>query len=86
MIGEGTGGAAKSYGYNKNLQVGDKMFSASIRLWDFSNIFGYEGSIQPDIYVPTTILDLQNNKDTKLEKAIEQIKKENMLEHSLEQG
>ena len=74
LIGEPTGGAAKSYGYTKNLEIEDKIFSASIRLWDFSDIFGYEGAIQPDIYVPTTVEDLNNHFDRPLSIAIETLK------------
>ena len=70
LIGEGTGGAAKSYGYNKNLTVENKRFSVSIRLWDFSDVFGYTGSIKPDIFVPTTIADFKNKTDTQLKTAI----------------
>lgn len=76
LIGEGTGGAAKSYGYNKNLKVEDKEFSCSIRLWDFSHIFGYEGSIQPDIYVPLTIEDFKNHVDRPLMTALDYLKNE----------
>ena len=79
LIGEPTGGAAKSYGYNTNLQVEDKRFSAAIRLWDFSDIFGYEGAIQPDIYVPLTINDVKQGKDRCLEKAIEVLKEKEEL-------
>lgn len=71
LIGEGTGGAAKSYGYNKNLTVENKRFSVSIRLWDFSDVFGYTGSIKPDIFVPTTIADFKNKTDTQLKTAID---------------
>lgn len=71
LIGEPTGGASKSYGFNKNLQVEDKMFSVSTRLWDFSDVFGCEGAIQPDIYIPLTIKDLREGKDRVIEKAIE---------------
>ena len=74
MIGEPTGGAAASYGYTKNLSVEDKRFSVSIRYWDFSKVFGYSGSIQPDIFVPTTLKDLQENIDSQLNSALEYLK------------
>lgn len=74
LIGEPTGGAVKSYGYNKNLQIEDKHFSVSTRLWDFSNVFGYEGAIQPDIKIKTTIEDIQNKNDTILNSALSIIK------------
>lgn len=77
LIGEATGGAAKSYGYNKNLEVEGKRFSVSIRLWDFSDIFGYEGAIQPDIFVPLTIEDIENNKDRQLDIALQVLSSEN---------
>lgn len=76
LIGKPTGGAAKSYGYTKPLEVLGKRFSASTRLWDFSNIFGYEGAIQPDVLVNETIDDLQNKKDIILETAIDHINKQ----------
>lgn len=70
IIGEPSGAALKSYGYNNNLKVGDKSFSVSIRFWDFSGPFGYEGAIQPDVYMPLTIDDLKNKKDSQLEMAL----------------
>ena len=50
--------------------VENKRFSVSIRFWHFSDIFGYEGSIQPDIYLPKTIEDISANKDTQLKLAV----------------
>lgn len=76
LIGEPTGGAAASYGYNKNLNVEDKHFSVSTRYWDFSDVFGYKGSIQPDIFVPKTIKDLKENKDSQLQVAIKYLQKQ----------
>lgn len=75
LIGQGTGGAAKSYGYNKNLEVEGKRFSCSIRLWDFSDIFGYTGSITPDIFVNVTIDDYNNKNDVVLKEAIKFLSK-----------
>lgn len=75
LIGEQTGGAAASYGYNKNLKVEDKKFSVSLRYWDFSGVFGYKGSIQPDIFVPKTIKDMRENKDSQLSTAINYLSK-----------
>lgn len=75
LIGEPTGGAAKSYGYTKPLEVEGKRFSASIRLWDFSEIFGYEGAIQPDILVEESIDNIQNQEDVILETAVDYINK-----------
>lgn len=77
LIGEPTGGAAASYGYNKNINVEDKRFSVSIRYWDFSEIFGYKGSIQPDIFVPTTIKDLQEKNDPQLLTAMQYLTNKN---------
>lgn len=76
LIGEGTGGASKSYGFNKNLEVEGKKFCVSTHLWDFSWIFGYTGSIQPDIYVEKTLKDIETKEDSQLNTAIEIIKKE----------
>lgn len=73
LIGEPTGGAAKSYGYTRPLEVAGKHFSASIRLWDFSDIFGYEGAIQPDILVEESIKNIQNQEDIILKTAIDYI-------------
>lgn len=74
LIGQGTGGAAKSYGYNQNLETDGKTFSCSIRLWDFSDIFGYTGSIKPDIYVERTIEDINNHTNAELITAIKYLK------------
>ncbi len=74
LIGEPTGGAAKSYGYMKPLEVDGKKFSASIRLWDFSNIFGYTGAIQPDIFVETTMEDFVTGHDRPLAAALTYLK------------
>ncbi len=76
LIGEPTGGAAASYGYNKNLQVEGKRFSVSTRYWDFSEVFGTKGSIQPDILIPKTIEDLKEDKDSQLLSAIRYLKKQ----------
>lgn len=75
LIGEPTGGPAKAYGYLKRLEVEGKKFSASIRLWDFSDIFGYEGAIQPDILVENCIENIQNHKDMALKTAVDYINK-----------
>lgn len=76
LIGQPTGGAAKSYGYTKLLEVDGKTFSVSIRLWDFSKTFGYEGAIQPDVPVKLTIDEISSNKDKVLDKAVSYIYKE----------
>jgi len=75
LVGESTGGAARSYGYNKILKVKDKNFCCSIRLWDFSHIFGYTGSIKPDIEVKTTIKDIENKYDRVLDEALKILNK-----------
>lgn len=74
LIGQPTGGASKSYGYLKRLEFEGKRFSVSVRLWDFSETFGYEGSIQPDVFVPIDIENIQNKEDVILNKAIEVVK------------
>ncbi len=76
LIGQPTGGAAKSYGFTKCLEIEDKKFSVSIRLWDFSDVFGYEGAIQPDIYVKETIEDVQEQRDVVLDTAVKFLKSE----------
>ena len=80
IIGEATGGAAKSYGYCLPLKVDNVEFCASIRLWDFSKIFGYEGAIQPDIYVEQTLKDLEKGRDRVLETAYAELAKLNIVE------
>lgn len=77
IIGEPTGGAAKSYGYSLPLKVADKGFTVSIRLWDFSDIFGDEGAIQPDILVEQTLQDIEEDNDRVLEVAMNELKKIN---------
>lgn len=84
LIGQPTGGAAKSYGYTKPLEVEGKKFTASIKLWDFSDIFGYEGAIQPDIFVKVTIKDIQNHNDKILNKAIDFINRQKTNEKMVE--
>ena len=84
LIGEPTGGAAKSYGYTKPLEVEGKRFSASIRLWDFSKFFGYEGAIQPDILVKESIEDIQNQEDIILKTAVDYINKSKNNHNSLD--
>jgi hypothetical protein len=71
LVGEPTGLAAKSYGYKKDLEVDGKHFTASTKLFDLSDIFGYYGSVQPDVYIPLTIEDMQNDHDRQLEWALE---------------
>lgn len=71
LIGEPTGGAAKSYGYNNHHEVDGKTFTSSKKLWDFSDVFGYTGAIQPDIFVPRTIDDIASGKDNQLAAALE---------------
>lgn len=68
-IGSPTGGTAKSYGNPKTYNVEDSSFCCSQNLWDFSNIFGYDGSIQPDIPAENTIDDLKNKNDRVLDLA-----------------
>lgn len=71
LIGQPTGGATKSYGYTKSINIDDIYFSASIRYWDFSDTFNYDGAIQPDILVKRRISDIANKADSTLEKALE---------------
>lgn len=79
LIGEPTGGAAASYGYNKNLNVEDKRFSVSTKFWDFSKIFKTTGSIQPNIYVEYTLKDFQDGTDSQLKMAINCLTKKQEL-------
>lgn len=78
MIGQNTGGAAASYGYNKNLKAAGKSFSCSIRFWDFSDIFGYTGAIQPDLRVVNGTKDKEKGIDRQLEQAKEYFKSKNL--------
>lgn len=86
LIGQPTGGAAKSYGYIKDLEIGGKKFSAAIRFWDFSDIFGYDGAIQPDIFVKETIEDIKNERDKTLEVALKEIQKMNENAEKIDSG
>ena len=74
VVGEATGGAVKSFGEAKNFKIGGKRFSCSTKLFDFTNVWGYTGSIQPDIFVLETIEDIGQNRDIQLIKTIEYIK------------
>lgn len=74
LIGETTGGAVKSYGQCPPLELEGKHFSASQKYFDFSDVVDYEGGFKPDIYVPTTIEDLNNGYDRQLTVAIETLK------------
>ncbi|MBR1987635.1 MAG: hypothetical protein IKA36_01215 [Clostridia bacterium] len=71
LIGQSTGGAAASYGYNKNLMVENKSFSCSIRYWDFSDVFGYTGEIKPDIFVTNRVIDREKEFDNQLDTALD---------------
>lgn len=71
LIGENTGGSSKSYGWCRRFKVEDREFSVSTHLWDFSEIFGYAGTIKPDILVKKTLKDIEKNFDPQLDKAIE---------------
>ena len=75
LIGENTGGSSKSYGWGCRFKVGNREFSVSTHLWDFSDIFGYVGTIKPDILVNKTLMDIKQNNDPQLEKAIEVVGK-----------
>ncbi len=75
IIGEETGGAATSYGYNYPLKVGNKTFSASKRFWDFSKTFnGDKGSVKPDIPVTLTLKDYEGTSDVILNTGVDYIK------------
>ena len=76
LIGEPTGGALASYGYREEYKFAGKTFSASIDYFDFSNEFGYKGSIRPDIEVTKTIQDFKNNIDRPLAVALNELSKE----------
>lgn len=79
LIGQMTGGAVASYGYNKNLKVADKSFSCSIRYWDFSDVFDYSGSIKPDIIVVNGVKEKESGCDMQLEFAKSTFMKEQYL-------
>lgn len=74
LIGEPTGGAVKSYGNCPPLELEGKHFSASQKFFDFSDVVDYEGGFRPDIYVPTTVEDLNNHYDRPLSVALETLK------------
>lgn len=74
IIGEQTGGPCKSYGEIESFDIETKRVSYSVKLFDLTDVFGYTGSIQPDIYVSLDIEDLKANKDRQLEVAIEMLK------------
>ena len=74
LIGETTGGAVKSYGQCPPLELEGKHFSASQKYFDFSDVVDYEGGFRPDIYVPTTIEDINKGYDRQLTVAIETLK------------
>ena len=73
LIGQPTGGSAKSYGQKKRLEFEGKKFSASQKFFDFSDL-GYTDSFIPDIEVKTTIQDLEKGEDKILETALNYIK------------
>ena len=74
LIGEPTGGAATSYGEMKQIEVCGKQIVVSTEHFDFSKLFGYTGSIQPDILVETTIDDINSKNDPQLSTAIDYLK------------
>ena len=73
LIGEPTGGSAKSYGQKRKLEFEGKKFSASQKFFDFSDL-GYTDSFIPDIEVKTSIQDIENGQDKVLEIALNYIK------------
>lgn len=66
LLGTPTGGATASYGCCKRLCLDDRHFSASIRYWDFSYIFGYKGAIKPDFLIEPDIESLNQGRDGQL--------------------
>lgn len=77
LIGETTGGAIKSYGHCLPLSIEGKRFSASQKYFNFSNVANYDGGFRPDVYVPTTIDDINDGYDRQLEVALETLKNSN---------
>ena len=71
LIGEPTGSPVKAYGHIKELKLENKRFTVSTRFWDYSDIFGYDGGIQPDVLIPLTIEDVNNQKDSVLNYALD---------------
>ena len=90
LIGEPTGGATVSYGHlmplalevNPNWTI---RYTASKKKFDLRERIGFgeheTGSIQPDIYVPKTIQDMQENRDVQLETALEYLAKQAELQN-----
>lgn len=82
LIGEATGGSAKSYGNNKHLEFADKKFSVSTKFFDFSDL-GYTQSFLPDIEVKNTVKDIENKKDKVLETALTFLSKTKITQQDL---
>ena len=72
LIGEATGGATKRYGETKHFNIENYVFTASLKLFDITDVFNYSGSIKPDIFVPETKKAIEEGIDTQLEVAIQQ--------------
>ena len=70
FVGEHTADTCKRYGNTKHLDVENYHFTVSTKFFDISEVFGYQGAIKPDIYVPLSIEDIQNQNDRQLEAAI----------------
>lgn len=70
LIGEPTGGTVVHYGDCRYLSVEGKEFSVSTKKFNLSDIFGCEGVIQPDVYVPFSIEEIEMGKDNALYTAI----------------
>lgn len=82
LIGEPTGGSAKSYGNNKHLEFAGKKFSVSTKFFDFSDI-GYTQSFLPDIEVKNTIKEIENKKDKVLETTLHYLLKTKTTQQDL---
>lgn len=72
MIGEPSGGALVSCGYNNSELIDGVRVHYSIREFDFSSAFnGNKGSIIPDVIIKNSIKDIESGKDAVLERAVE---------------
>lgn len=75
LIGENCGMGNEHYGECVNETVDGKRFMYCTKKFEYKKLFDYEGGFRPDIYLPKTIEDYNQEKDRQKERAYEEVKK-----------
>lgn len=75
VVGEPAGATTKNYGDSPRIYIDDYCFSCCTKFFDYSDLFGYEGAIMPDIFVKKQIEDFRNGTDPQLDCAMHEIER-----------